>query len=92
MNFLNFEDFFLKIYDNDFNYIITNEYYGFRIVFFKESYFWKNEIIYPVYPWNKSPIKNEMLNKNENEIEIQNLIQKLKIENEYLKELLKKKK
>jgi hypothetical protein len=92
MNFLNFEDFFLKLYDNDFNYIKTSEYYGFRVVFFKESYFWKNKLIYPLFPWEKSPLKNELNSFNINEKEIQNYIQKLELENEYLKEIIKNEK
>lgn len=86
MSFFDFKMFYDSLYDNDFSYIKKNEYYGFRIVFFKQSYFWQNNMIYPVYPWNKSPLSKELdgLINNNNIFQL-NIIKKLELENEFLK-------
>lgn len=89
-SFFEFKEFFTKLYDNDFHYIKTEKYYGFRIVFFKESFFWKNEIVFPSFSWKDPLLKFEILDNYKNQKD-NILIQKLKAENTLLKKKLYKK-
>lgn len=92
MSMLDFEFFFKEIYDNDFNYIKKDELYGFRVVFFKESFFWKNNKIYPIYPWEKSAIYKNIIQIYDKEFDLNSRLKKLELENENLKKELEKKK
>ncbi len=63
ISYLDFKEWFLKLKENDHEYIKSLKYYGFRIVFNKKSLHWKEQNIYPPYPWNKN-FKASYLNKN----------------------------
>lgn len=92
MSMIDFEFFYKEMYDNDYNYIIKDQLYGFRVVFFKESFFWKNGNIYPIYPWKNSAIYKDIVILYEKNLDVNSDIKfkKLKLENERLKKKLKK--
>lgn len=95
MDYFKFENFFFDLYNNDFQYIKSHEFYGFKIVFFKESIYWKNNLIYPVYPWpleiKELISKYSLLETETNKIdELWIKIKKLQKENKILKNKIKK--
>lgn len=51
VHFIDFVEFFERLIDKDYEYISINELYGFRIIFFSESHFWKKKLIFPIFPW-----------------------------------------
>lgn len=52
MKYIDFEIWFTDLIQNDDIYMNNNYLYGFRFIFFKESWIWENKNIYPIYPWN----------------------------------------
>jgi hypothetical protein len=93
MNFLDFLEWYEIKYEENWEYIKNKNNYGFRLIFFKESTCFKNNIIYPEYPW-KENFKNEIISQNQKNIFFNNELIILKRENENLKnenENLKKK-
>jgi len=52
MSYFDFKEWFYDLKKNDHEYLINKKYYGFRIVFNKNSIFYKEKNIYPSYPWN----------------------------------------
>ena len=52
MSLFDFTDWYESIYEQDYEYIRSMKYYGFRFIFSKESIIWKNGTIYPKYPWD----------------------------------------
>jgi hypothetical protein len=68
MSFFDFKEWFEDLKENDYEYIKNCKYYGFRIVFNKNSIFYKKNEVYPLYPWNKSYkniyIKQQKKNKS----------------------------
>jgi len=90
MDFLDFEEYYIQLYEDDYYYISTHKFYGFRIVFFSESIYWKNQEIYPIYPWNYY-IQKEIIDRNSKYFNYTNLrdLNELKKENENLKKRLK---
>lgn len=54
MKFYEFKDWYKGIKDNDFEYIRNLKYYGFRIIFNEKSTFFKENNIWPDYPWKKN--------------------------------------
>jgi hypothetical protein len=71
--------------ENDWElYLNKFEYYGFRIIFMKESPIWETKFFYPNYPWN--------LNFKRNYIFTSHLVKeliKIKKENFFLKKKIK---
>lgn len=86
---------FVKLYDNihsrDYEYIALHQFYGFRILFFPESIFWKKGLIYPVFPWNEFMQKNyiETSLKYTDDEEVSTKLNSLEKENKLLKKKLK---
>lgn len=94
MSYLDFEEFFIKMYDNDYIYLNLKDYYGFRVVFYEESFYWQKKIIYPIYPWNNfinKNIFNKHLKKKNVLLNNEIIIEKLKSENIELKKKIAKK-
>lgn len=63
IDFLDFIDYYDELQDKEYQYISTHEFYGFKILFFNESIFWKRNLIFPTYPWDHY-IKNNIIDKN----------------------------
>ena len=63
--FFEFKEWFDDIKENDHEYVKSLKYYGFRIVFNKNSKSWETGEIYPKYPWPKD-FKLIYFNKNHN--------------------------
>lgn len=81
---LNFQDFiswYEEKYEENWKYISETPFYGFRLVFFEESLCFKNNKLYPRYPWNEN-FKKELVNNKESFFFLN--------ENIYLKEKIKK--
>lgn len=70
MSFFDFKEWFYELKQNDYEYIVSLKYYGFKIIFNKNSIFYKNKEVYPIYPWN-SKYKNIYINKNKNNIKLE---------------------
>ena len=75
MNFFEFKEWFTDLKRNDDEYIINLKYYGFRIIFNKNSIYFKNKEIFPIYPWN-SKFKSIYILENKNEIDIKKWLYK----------------
>ena len=62
-SFIQFKNWFIQIMHEDYEYIKSLKYYGFRVMFNKNSIYWKESKLYPIYPWKKDfkniYIKNE---------------------------------
>lgn len=54
MKYFEFKDWFDTIKEEDYEYIKTLKYYGFRFVFSPISIAWSESKIYPIYPWKKN--------------------------------------
>lgn len=63
MTFFEFKEWFIDLKEKDYEYIKNLKYYGFRIIFNKNSIFWSKKEIYPLYPWNIN-FKKKLINKN----------------------------
>ena len=50
IKFFEFKEWYSAIKDNDFEYVRNTKYYGFKIVFDKNSICFSNKDIYPKYP------------------------------------------
>lgn len=86
INYLDFTLFYEEMFENDSKMYLNNyNFYGFSIIFMKESEIWNNKKFYPVYPWNRN-FRNSYIYKNINK----NEIIKIKKENFILKKILKK--
>lgn len=91
MSFIDFQQWYETLYNDDMEYIKSYKYYGFQFVFFKISIGWQNGTVYPVYPWNLEYIskfikKYEYINEN---VKLKKKIRKLKINNSKLKYFLR---
>lgn len=56
IKFFEFKDLIEELKENDYEYIKSLKYYGFRLIFNKQSILW-TEFKYPNYPWNRKQIK-----------------------------------
>lgn len=69
MNFFDFNLFYEEMFENDWQLYLNNfDYYGFRIVFMKESKIWEEKKYYVNYPWEKNfkiNYINNTINNNE---------------------------
>lgn len=54
IKFFEFKDWYEEWKNNDFEYIRNTKYYGFRVIFDKNSNYFQNKNIYPTYPWPKN--------------------------------------
>jgi hypothetical protein len=66
MSYFDFKEWFYDLKKNDHEYIVKKKYYGFRIVFSKNSIFYREKDIYPLYPWNIKYKKLYISNNSKN--------------------------
>ena len=86
ISFLDFSLFYEEMFENDYQLYLNNyNFYGFTIIFMKESEIWNNKKFYPIYPWNEN-FKNSYIFKKNNINELKSL----KKEIFKLKKILKK--
>ena len=88
MSFFEFKEWFYELKQNDYEYIVNMKYYGFRVVFNKNSIFYKEKNIYPIYPWD-SKYKNSYISNNKKNIKLEKWLYK---KNKFLFKLWRKEK
>lgn len=85
ISYFDFSLFYQEMIENDLEFYLNKyEFYGFKIIFMKESIIWETKNFYPKYPWEKN-FKNQYILDNN----ILNNYNKLKKENFLLKKKIK---
>ena len=67
MKFFEFKEWFNDLKQNDNEYLVNLRYYGFRIIFNKNSIDFKDKNVFPIYPWN-SKFKKTFILSYKNDI------------------------